>query len=77
MRYMIFHIWDIRDIFEEVAIFIPVTALKLIGITPWYNNESKAPTIQGFHIHLSDFEKNIFNTNIPSCIFYKEYVVKQ
>ena len=62
MSYTIFHIWDIREMFEEVAHFVLIYLidLKHIEILPWYNNENQVPIIHGFHIHFSDFDKNIF-----------------
>ena len=57
--------------FEQVACFIliHVTALKHIGIVPWCNNENEVLITNSFHIRLSDFEKNIFDTILLSCIF--------
>ena len=39
---------------------------------PCCNNENQEPVIVGFHIHLSDFEKIIFDTILPYILFRKE-----
>ena len=58
--------------FEQVTgfILIHVTALKYIAIMPWCISENEVPMIHGFHIQLNDFEKNVFDTTISSCVFF-------
>ena len=69
-----FSFWDIREIFEWVAHFILIhvhtvhtlTALKYFGIVSWCNNKNQVSIINGLHIHLSDFKKNVFDISISS-----------
>ena len=70
-NYTIFQIWDMIEMFWQVACFILIhlTALKYIRIMPWFNNENKFQVIDAFHVHLNDVEMNIFGAIIPSCIF--------
>ena len=62
LRYSIFDIWDVREMFEKVACFIliHVTALKHIRVDSLCNNKNQVPIIRSFYNHFSDFEKNIF-----------------
>ena len=70
MSHTMFDIWDNKEMFEQVAhyILLHVTVLKHIVVVCWCNNKNKTPIIYGFHIHLSDFEKTIFDKIKPSCI---------